>query len=115
MSLDKNDMMLIVVLAIPVMLCLGIVVFAYVSGTDDGTPEWAKDVAGDLEEKGGRIDVFRTWGDSNYGATYTATTIAADSDVKVVADHTGFTIISTNGITHISYDRVSAIYVNTGY
>ena len=107
----KDWLPMVILLAIPVICVIAMAVIGN-DHDDSGTPGWANDVADALEENGGRIYVYREYGDNN--SSYYVDVLATDvtTDCKVIADQTGFTVVFANGnVAHVPYDRVSHIYI----
>lgn len=112
---DKVAMMLCGILLI---IAIGVIAIGITgictSGNGDDRPEWANDMASQLDEKGGRIHYY---GDATSGSWSGATPIyRVDVSVaeKVYANKDGIIIKNgTGSLVQIPYDRVYAIYIAT--
>ena len=113
--MDKDLSNMLVVCGVVIGAAILIITASYlIIGHDDGRPEWANDMAGQLDEKGGRIMYY---GDATAGTWSGATPIyRVDVGVAedVYANKDGIIIKNgTGSIVQIPYDRVYAIYITT--
>lgn len=114
---DTLDKVYVAFMVIMLIFIIGLAIYGLSlasthSDSSDDVPSWAKESASQLEKNGGGVNVYRTWGDSNYGYT---TSISVTKGSKVVADSTGINVIyNSGGVTHFPYDRIASIYINTG-
>ena len=93
------------------LIAIGVMACVIVNdGDDDSKPDWADDMAGKLSDKGGRINVYRSWGDSNFGYDYQ---IMITAGQKVYADSHGLVVKSNNSVTVYQYERIAGIYINS--
>ena len=79
-------------------------------GHDDGRPEWANDMASQLDERGGRVWVYNE-GASGYSARIDYIVNAKDD---VYADSHGIVVKESGGITVFPYDKIWGIYPTGG-
>jgi len=110
----KEDWHIILTIAVVVFAVFTIAVVVTDIATngikDDSKPDWADDMAGKLSDKGGRINIYRSWGDSNYGYDYQ---IMITAGQKVYADSHGLVVKSNNSVTVYQYERIASIYINS--
>lgn len=90
---------------------LGVLITASIidSGHDD-RPDWANDMARQLDEKGGRVMYY---GDAvrDYSGATPIYRIDVNIGVKVYANAQGIVLKTSTGITQIPYERVYGIYI----
>ena len=102
--------MIIIMTGMLLVSCVGLGYSIANDVKDDGKPDWADDMAGKLSDKGGRINVYRAWGDSNFGYDYQ---IMITAGQKVYADSHGLVVKSNNGVVVYQYERIASIYINS--
>ena len=112
MDRDLSNMLIVcgVVIGAAVLI---ITASCLIIGHDDGRPEWANDMASQLDEKGGRIMYY---GDAvrDYSGATPIYRVDVGVAEDVYANKDGIIIRNgTGSIVQIPYDRVYAIYIAT--
>lgn len=112
--MDKDLSNMLVVCGVVIGAAILIITASYlIIGHDDGRPEWANDMASQLDEKGGRIDYYGDAVRDYSGATPVfRVTVTIDQDVRANAQ--GIIIEDGYGMIQIPYERVYAIYPTGG-
>lgn len=100
---------ILIVCAVTLIILLALLGIACFIGGDDGRPGWANDMAGQLDEKGGRIDYY---GDAvrDYTGATPIYRIYVSVDQDVYADAKGIIIKDGNGLIQVPYERICGIF-----
>ena len=88
-----------VILIAAVMICVAPVV-TNKDTTDDGTPDWAKEVAVELKEKGGYISTF-----------ISSNSMTVEKGQHVYADSDGLTVWTGRHYYHFPYETIKEVTI----
>lgn len=83
-------------------------------GYNDDRPDWANDMASQLDEKGGRVYYYGNGVAGSWSGATPIFRINVDVGEEVYANSQGIVLRTSNGITQIPYERVYSIYIEEG-